>query len=62
VRVGYPTCVPYDVDSLDYTDPGSPTLVRTTLRDVRPGSIVNLHSGHDGTLAAIGPILDGLRQ
>ncbi|MFE9694672.1 polysaccharide deacetylase family protein [Micromonospora sp. NPDC005806] len=61
-RVGYPTCVSYDVDSLDFTDPGSPAVVRTTLSQVRPGSIVSLHFGHRGTLAAIGPILDGLRQ
>ena len=61
-RVGYPTCVSYDVDSLDYTDPGSPDVVRAMLSQVRPGSIVSLHLGHRGTLAAIGPILDGLRQ
>ncbi|WP_319460328.1 polysaccharide deacetylase family protein [Micromonospora sp. RTP1Z1] len=61
-RVGYPTCVSYDVDSLDYTDPGAPSVVRTTLSQVQPGSIVSLHFGHRSTLAAIGPILDGLRQ
>ncbi|MFE9656397.1 polysaccharide deacetylase family protein [Micromonospora sp. NPDC006431] len=61
-RVGYPTCVSYDVDSLDYTDPGAPLVVRTTMSQVRPGSIVSLHFGHRDTLAAIGPILDGLRQ
>jgi peptidoglycan/xylan/chitin deacetylase (PgdA/CDA1 family) len=60
-RVGYPTCVSYDVDPLDYTDPGS-SAVQATLRQVRPGSIVSLHFGHRDTLAAIGPILDGLRQ
>jgi peptidoglycan/xylan/chitin deacetylase (PgdA/CDA1 family) len=61
-RVGYPTCVSYDVDPLDYTDPGSPAVAQVTLRQVRPGSIVSLHFGHHGTLGAIGPILDGLRQ
>jgi peptidoglycan/xylan/chitin deacetylase (PgdA/CDA1 family) len=61
-RVGYPTCVSYDVDPLDYTDPGSPAVARATLSQVRPGSIVSLHFGHRDTLAAIGPILDGLRQ
>jgi peptidoglycan/xylan/chitin deacetylase (PgdA/CDA1 family) len=62
IRVGYPTCVSYDVDSLDYTDPGSSAVTRATLRQLRPGSIVSLHFGHPDTLAAIGPILDGLRQ
>jgi peptidoglycan/xylan/chitin deacetylase (PgdA/CDA1 family) len=61
-RVGYPTCVSYDVDSLDYTDPGSSAVANTTLRQVRSGSIVSLHFGHRGTLGAIRPILDGLRQ
>jgi peptidoglycan/xylan/chitin deacetylase (PgdA/CDA1 family) len=61
-RVGYPTCVSYDVDPLDYTDPGSSAVAQATLRQVRPGSIVSLHFGHRDTLAAIGPILDGLRQ
>lgn len=61
-RVGYPTCVSYNVDPRDYTDPGSAAVVQTTLRLVRPGSIVSLHFGHRDTLAAIGPILDGLRQ
>jgi peptidoglycan/xylan/chitin deacetylase (PgdA/CDA1 family) len=61
-RVGYPTCVSYDVDSLDFTDPGTSAVVATTLRHVRAGSIVSLHFGHPGTLAAIAPILDGLRQ
>ena len=61
-RVGYPTCVSYDVDSRDYTDPGASTVVDLTLRQVRSGSIVSLHFGHRGTLAAIGPILDGLRE
>jgi peptidoglycan/xylan/chitin deacetylase (PgdA/CDA1 family) len=61
-RVGYPTCVSYDVDSLDYTDPGSSMVVQATLSQVRPGSIVSLHFGHRATVAAIGPILDGLHQ
>ena len=61
-RVGYRTCLSYDVDSLDYTDPGPATVVATTLERVRPGSIVSLHFGHAGTVAAIAPLLRGLRQ
>jgi peptidoglycan/xylan/chitin deacetylase (PgdA/CDA1 family) len=61
-RVGYPTCVSYDVDSLDYTDPGAAAVVRTTLAGVRNGSIVSLHFGHAGTVAAMPQLLDGLRQ
>jgi peptidoglycan/xylan/chitin deacetylase (PgdA/CDA1 family) len=60
--VGYPTCLSYDVDSLDYTDPGAAAVVDTTLRSVRPGSIVSLHFGHAGTVAAMAPLLRGLRR
>jgi peptidoglycan/xylan/chitin deacetylase (PgdA/CDA1 family) len=61
-RVGYPTCLSYDVDPLDYTDPGATAVVDTTLQQVRPGSIVSLHFGHAGTVAAIAPLLTGLHQ
>jgi peptidoglycan/xylan/chitin deacetylase (PgdA/CDA1 family) len=61
-RVGYPTCLSYDVDSLDYTDPGAAAVVNTTLKKVQAGSIVSLHFGHAGTIAAMAPLLDGLRR
>jgi peptidoglycan/xylan/chitin deacetylase (PgdA/CDA1 family) len=59
-RVGYPTCLSYDVDSLDYTDPGAAAVVRNTMRTVQNGSIVSLHFGHPGTVAAIPDLLAGL--
>jgi peptidoglycan/xylan/chitin deacetylase (PgdA/CDA1 family) len=58
--VGYQTCLGYDVDSLDYTDPGPAAIVDTTLRGVRPGSVVSLHCGHPGTVAALPALLAGL--
>ncbi|HEY1485562.1 MAG TPA: polysaccharide deacetylase family protein, partial [Micromonosporaceae bacterium] len=61
-RAGYATCLSYDVDSLDYTDPPAARVVATTLEAVRAGSIVSMHCGHAVTVAAIGPILDGLRR
>jgi peptidoglycan/xylan/chitin deacetylase (PgdA/CDA1 family) len=61
-RVGYRTCLSYDVDSRDYTDPGSAAVVRNTLRSIQNGSIVSLHFGHAGTVPAIAGIVDGLRQ
>jgi len=54
------TCLSYDVDPRDFTDPGSPAIVSATLAAVRPGSIVSLHCGHEGTVAAIAPLLAGL--
>jgi peptidoglycan/xylan/chitin deacetylase (PgdA/CDA1 family) len=59
-KAGYPTCVSYDVDSLDYTDPGPDAVVSTVLAKARPGSIVSLHLGHPGTVTALPAILRGL--
>jgi peptidoglycan/xylan/chitin deacetylase (PgdA/CDA1 family) len=61
-KAGYPTCLSYDVDSLDYTDPGPARVVANTLRSARPGSIISLHFGHAGTVTAISPLLNGLRD
>ncbi len=59
--VGYQRCVSYDVDPVDYADPGA-ELVRTrTLSAVGSGSIVSLHLGHQGTITALPGILAGLR-
>jgi peptidoglycan/xylan/chitin deacetylase (PgdA/CDA1 family) len=62
LKVGYRTCLSYDLDSLDYTDPGSNAVVSNTLKGVQKGSIVSMHFGHAGTVSAIPRILDGLRQ
>ena len=59
-RAGYQTCVSYDVDSLDYTDPGPDAIVSAVLRSTRPGSIVSMHLGHSGTVGALPTILHGL--
>jgi peptidoglycan/xylan/chitin deacetylase (PgdA/CDA1 family) len=61
-RAGYPTCLSYDVDSLDWTDPGPAAVVRQVLGSATGGSIVSLHLGHRGTVAAIPPLLDGLHR
>ena len=59
-RAGYQTCVSYDVDSLDYTDPGPDAIVSTVLGSARPGSIVSLHLGHAGTVTALPAIVRAL--
>lgn len=61
-RAGYGTVVGYDVDSLDYTDPGAQAVQRTVAAQVRPGSIVSLHLGHPGTVTAMPAVLAGLRS
>jgi peptidoglycan/xylan/chitin deacetylase (PgdA/CDA1 family) len=59
-KAGYPTCVSYDVDSLDYTDPAPDAVVSTVLKAAQPGSIVSLHFGHPGTVTALPALLRGL--
>jgi peptidoglycan/xylan/chitin deacetylase (PgdA/CDA1 family) len=61
-KAGYRTCVSYDVDSLDYTDPGPDAVVSAVLGKTRPGSIVSLHLGHSGTVTALPAILRGLAR
>jgi peptidoglycan/xylan/chitin deacetylase (PgdA/CDA1 family) len=58
-EAGYRVCLSYNVDSLDYTDPG-PAVVRSRVRAARPGSIVSLHFGHPDTVAAMPGILSDL--
>ncbi|MFD9129215.1 polysaccharide deacetylase family protein [Kitasatospora sp. NPDC059571] len=60
-RAGYEHCLGYDLDSLDYTDPGAAAVRQTVLDRVRPGSVVSLHLGHRGTVEALPAILAGLR-
>ena len=56
---GYPVCVSYDIDSLDWTDPGAASIVRN-VGAATAGSIVSLHLGHPGTLQALPEIFRGL--
>ena len=58
-EAGYPVCVSYDVDSLDYTDPGA-AAVRRNVAAARAGSIVSMHFGHRGTVEAMPLILADL--
>jgi peptidoglycan/xylan/chitin deacetylase (PgdA/CDA1 family) len=62
IASGYPRCLAYDVDPLDYTDPGSAAVTRRLLAQVREGSIVSLHLGHRGTVDALPDIFQGLTQ
>lgn len=61
-EAGYTTVLGFDVDPLDYQDPGAAAVTERTLAAVRPGSIVSLHFGHPGTVQALPAILDGLDQ
>jgi peptidoglycan/xylan/chitin deacetylase (PgdA/CDA1 family) len=61
-EAGYATVLGFDVDPLDYDDPGAALVTQRTLAAVHPGAIVSLHFGHVGTVEALPAILDGLDQ
>jgi len=61
-RAGYTTLLSYDLDPLDYTDPGSNAVVHHVLSRIQGGDVVSMHLGHPGTVTALPLILDGLRQ
>jgi peptidoglycan/xylan/chitin deacetylase (PgdA/CDA1 family) len=54
---GYGTVVGYDVDSLDFEDPGADAVVANVEAALRPGSIVSLHLGHQDTVTAMPRLL-----
>jgi len=59
---GYPVSVGYDVDPLDYQDPGSAAIIARVTSALRPGSIVSLHTGHAGTVEAFPALVQLIRS
>ncbi|MGW1891025.1 polysaccharide deacetylase family protein [Streptomyces sp. NPDC002004] len=59
-EAGYPHVLSYDVDSLDYTSPGAPAVVRTVTGQAGAGSVVSLHFGYADTVAALPDVLEEL--
>ncbi len=57
---GYRTVLGFDVDPLDYQDPGAAAITERVLATVAPGSVISLHFDHVGTIEALPGILDGL--
>jgi peptidoglycan/xylan/chitin deacetylase (PgdA/CDA1 family) len=58
---GYATIVGYDVDPLDYQDPGAAAVARRVAAGLHAGSIVSLHTGHAGTVEAFPAIVGAVR-
>jgi len=61
-RAGYARCISYDVDGLDWQDPSTSTVERAVLDQVRGGSIISLHLGHQVTIDALPGVLTGLHD
>ncbi|MFC0546987.1 polysaccharide deacetylase family protein [Kutzneria chonburiensis] len=56
---GYARTLSYDVDSLDWTDPGA-AVIRREVAKATAGSVVSMHLGHPGTVQALPGILTDL--
>lgn len=56
-RAGYAVSVGYDIDSRDYTDPGSNAVAAAVNTAMHRGSIVSMHFGHRDTITALPKIL-----
>ena len=52
--------IQWDVDSLDWKNPGPDAIARRVLEKVKPGSIVLFHNAAKDTPAALGRVIDGL--
>lgn len=61
-EAGYATVLGFDVDPLDYQNPGADTVGQRTADALHAGAIVSLHFGHPGTIAALPAILDACDQ
>jgi peptidoglycan/xylan/chitin deacetylase (PgdA/CDA1 family) len=59
---GYATVLGFDVDPLDYQDPGADAVVTRTASGLHDGAIVSLHFDHAGTIDALPRILDAVAQ
>jgi len=60
-RAGYKYTVLWDIDPLDWANPGSAAIVSRVLSRARPGSIILLHTGGQ-TVSALPAIIRGLKR
>ncbi len=58
---GYPVVCGFDVDPSDYLDPGAAAIEARVRAGLKPGSIVSLHLGHAGTVAAFPTLVSDAR-
>lgn len=58
-KAGYSRVLSYDVDALDWKDPG-PDVIRKAVATATAGSVVSMHLGHEGTVLALPGILTDL--
>ncbi|PRR76178.1 polysaccharide deacetylase family protein [Neomoorella humiferrea] len=54
--------VTWNIDPRDWSNPGPDAIVKNVMNNVRDGSIILLHEGHPGTLAALPLLVKRLRE
>lgn len=59
---GYRYSVGFDVDPLDYNEPGAAVVVSRVTAGIQPGSIVSLHMGYVSTVQAFPGIVQAIRN
>lgn len=60
LKNGYSQSISYEVDSMDYTDPGKSAIINNVMNSVQNGSIISLHFGHKDTVMALPTLLEKL--
>lgn len=61
-KAGYPIVLGFDVDPLDYQDPGSTTVRSRVVSGLKPGGIVSLHAQHQGTIDVFESMVAAVRE
>ena len=59
-KYGYTQCIAYDVDSHDYQDVGKAAVLGDVARDIKNGSFISLHFGHQDTIDAMPTLLENI--
>ena len=62
VKYGYGQCISYEVDSKDFQDPSKKSVISNVMNNVKNGSIISLHLGHQVTMDAMPTLLTSLHD
>jgi peptidoglycan/xylan/chitin deacetylase (PgdA/CDA1 family) len=61
-KSGYAVSVGYDLDSMDFQDPGAAAVKKNVMGAIQSGSIVSLHFDHQNTIDALPAIIDHMKS
>ena len=61
-KAGYPIVLGFDIDPLDYQDPGSTVVRSRVVAGIQAGSLVSLHAQHQGTIDVFESLIGAIRD